>query len=304
MRFSVDQVEAFVLVARHGSFSSAARAMGRSQSTVSESVANLEIALDTELFDRSTRAPTLTSEGEAMLREAQVLYDRSLAFERHGDVLATGAPSQVPVAVAIPHRLVLPVFTEFAKAFPYTDLVLRNPAQGDVARLVFDGEVSLGISFALPDYDDQLAFHQMGKLIMSHVVHREHPLAAIERPSFDDLREYRRVAYDAHARALPTSEYLQSTQTWTADSYEALIPLATAAVGWATLPRQLILDELNRSELIELHLAAYPHTDWLVSVDLLWLRRQQRNQAEEWLLNALQALKITETSPFGQPTTR
>jgi len=304
VRYSLEQIEAFVLVVRHGSFSAAARAMNRSQSTVSGAIANLEIALGTELFDRSTRIPTVTPKGQALLVEASALYDRCLAFERHGDALSAGAPPSVSVAVAIPHRLVVSVFESFASVFPHTDLVIRNPAQGDAARLVQTGEVALGIAFALPEYEDELSFHQMGKLIMSHVAHLDHSLASLPRPTFDDLRAHRRLAYDAHARALPTSEYLQSAQTWRTDSYEALIALAASGVGWATLPRQLILDELASGELVELYLEAYPYTDWIVSVDLLWQRRRRHNVAESWLVEELRSLKITEVSAFGQPTTR
>lgn len=53
-----------------------------------EEPANLEIALDTDLFDRSSRFPVLTAEGETLLQEAKALYDRGLAFERHGDSLS------------------------------------------------------------------------------------------------------------------------------------------------------------------------------------------------------------------------
>jgi DNA-binding transcriptional LysR family regulator len=304
MRFSIDQVEAFVLVARHGSFSAAARAMQRSQSTVSVAIANLEIALDTALFDRSTRRPSLTAAGEALLLEAQALYDRSVSFERHGDALAEGVPTSVTLSVAVPHRLTAPVLTAFAERFPHTDLRLRNPAQGDAARAVLAGDASVGVAFAVPNYDESLGFHQLGKVIMAHIAHREHPLARIPRPSFDDLRAYRRIAYDAHARALPTSEYLQSVQTWTADSYEALISLARSGVGWATIPRLLVRDELRSGELVELSLEAYPHTDWIVSVDLLWQRRRRLDAAEAWLVRAFRGLKISETSPYGQTTTR
>ena len=46
---------AFVQAATQGSFSAAARKLGRSQSTISAAVASLEIDLDLLLFDRSSR---------------------------------------------------------------------------------------------------------------------------------------------------------------------------------------------------------------------------------------------------------
>jgi DNA-binding transcriptional LysR family regulator len=304
VRFTLEQVEAFVLAARCGSFSGAARMMGRSQSTVSTSIANLEIALDTELFDRTSRFPAVTPEGEKLLQEAKALYDRGLAFERHGDSLSQGEPTEITLAVGIPHRQLSPVLTKFAEEFPYVDLTIQNPANGDVRSSVQNDEALLGIAFALPDYPEDLAFRQLGRLFMTHVVERDHPLATVVSPGFEDLRGYRHLAYASYSRALPTSEYLQSTQTWHSDSYQALIELVKSGVGWATIPRQLILEEIVAGELVELQMGAYPFTDWEVNVDLIWRRGRRFPRVEEWLRLQLCRHRIHEIGRDGQDTTR
>ncbi|GAA3283749.1 LysR family transcriptional regulator [Paenarthrobacter aurescens] len=303
MRHSLDQVEAFVMSCKWGSFSAAARALGRSQSTISASVANLEIALGLELFDRSTRIPTLTAAGETMLVEALAVYDRCQALESHADAMSEGDPASLTIAAGIPHKNLVPVLCDFAEKFPHTDIIIRNPEKGDVANLVQRGEAALGVAFAQPRYVREIQFHQMGKLILTHVAHAEHPLAAKRTVSFDDLREHRHIVYTAHAASLPTTEYLQSTQVWSADNYDALIEMASAGLGWATLPRQLILDQIGSGQLVELQLEAYPYTDWLVSVDLLSLKGRRIGKAESWLLTRMQSHKIQELTRHGQPTT-
>ncbi|UKA48972.1 LysR family transcriptional regulator [Arthrobacter sp. FW305-123] len=303
MRHSLDQVEAFVMSCKWGSFSAAARALGRSQSTISASVANLEIALGLELFDRSTRIPTLTAAGETMLVEALAVYDRCQALESHADAMSEGDPASLTIAAGIPHKNLVPVLRDFAEKFPHTDIIIRNPEKGDVANLVQRGEAALGVAFAQPRYVREIQFHQMGKLILTHVAHAEHPLAAKRTVSFDDLREHRHIVYTAHAASLPTTEYLQSTQVWSADNYDALIEMASAGLGWATLPRQLILDQIGSGQLVELQLEAYPYTDWLVSVDLLSLKGRRIGKAESWLLTRMQSHKIQELTRHGQPTT-
>lgn len=304
MRLTLEQVEAFVLAERHGSFSAAAREMGRSQSTVSTSIANLEIALETELFDRTSRFPKLTASGAALLQEAKALYNRGIEFERHGDALAAGEPASITVAVGVPHRQVAPVFARFAEAYPYVDLTIQNPTNGDVASLVLQDEALLGVAFAVPQYPEGIAFRQLGRLIISHVVHRDHPLARLQRPSFEDMRDVRHLAYTAHAATLPTSEYLQSTQTWFSDSYQSLIHLALAGAGWATVPRQLVLSEIASGELVELNLGAYPHTDWSVNVDVLWRRDRRFPPVEEWLRLQLCRHRVHEIGRDGQDTAR
>ena len=67
MRHSPEALTAFAEAATLGSFSAAARKLGKSQSTVSTAIANLEIDLGITLFDRSTRKPALTEHGRVML---------------------------------------------------------------------------------------------------------------------------------------------------------------------------------------------------------------------------------------------
>lgn len=56
-------------------------------------------------------------------------------------------------------------------------------------------------------------------------------------------------------------------------------------------------------DLVELQLAAYPHTDWLVGVDLLWPRRPGSGVAERWLKARLMQSKVFELDAKGQATT-
>ncbi len=53
MNWSIAQLDAFVTTVTEGSFSAAARKLGKAQSRVSTAVANLEIDLGVTLFDRS-----------------------------------------------------------------------------------------------------------------------------------------------------------------------------------------------------------------------------------------------------------
>jgi len=174
---------------------------------------------------------------------------------------------------------------------------------GDVSELVAHHDAEPGVAFSQPGYAKELEFQQMGKLIMSHVCHPDHPLAQLERVRFDDLHIHRRLAFSAHTSKLPSSEYLRSTKVWQAESYLALLEMVRAGLGWATLPRQLILRELAAGELVELQLLAYPHTDWHIGVDLLWARQRPLGKAGRWLKECLQARKVFELDRMGQATT-
>jgi len=87
MRHSPEALLAFAQAASLGSFSAAARRLGKSQSTISSAIANLEIDLGVTLFDRSSRKPTLTAAGQAMLTSikqptnAQTRAERIFKFD-------------------------------------------------------------------------------------------------------------------------------------------------------------------------------------------------------------------------------
>ena len=81
---SPDALVAFVLSAELGSFSAAARQLGKRQSTISEAIANLEIDLGVMLFDRQARLPTLSEAGANLLPLARRILAAQLLPEVAG----------------------------------------------------------------------------------------------------------------------------------------------------------------------------------------------------------------------------
>ena len=64
---TLDQFRTFIAAVDEGSFSAAGRRLGRAQSVVSQTLANMEGQLGIQLFDRSGRIPVLTESGRALL---------------------------------------------------------------------------------------------------------------------------------------------------------------------------------------------------------------------------------------------
>ncbi|MFK0376644.1 LysR family transcriptional regulator [Pandoraea sp. NPDC090278] len=303
MRYSLEQLETFAAVANAGSFSAAARRLGKTQSTVSTAIANLEIDLGVELFDRTSRIPGLTDAGRKLLRETELILERCLALDAHANALGEDVERKLTLAIEVPHNTLMAPLTDFAEAFPYVDLDIRHPVHGDVTTLVGDGTADFGIGFAKPRYSRDFSFTQMGKLTLIHVVSREHPLAQVERVDFGVLRQHRRLIFSAHGETLPSTEYLEATRVWQADSFLALLEMMRAGLGWTTLPRQMIRHGLERGEFVELQLSAYPHTDWHVGVDLVWAKAHVMGPACNWLMRRMAQHKVFELDRNGNPTT-
>ena len=87
----LSQVRYFNAVARHGSFSAAAKALGVTQPGLTKAVRRLEASLDCTLFQRLPRGVALTQQGQALLRHASLLEVQIEDARKEVRALAGGA---------------------------------------------------------------------------------------------------------------------------------------------------------------------------------------------------------------------
>ncbi|MFC5757849.1 LysR family transcriptional regulator [Rhizobium sp. GCM10022189] len=114
---------AFVKAVETGSFSSAAKILRTSPSAVSRSVGRLESLVKSRLFLRSTRALTLTAEGQSLfervvplLRQLDTSDDISAGDERLAGRIKFSMPSEMA------RFFLTPIFRDFASSFPEVNL--------------------------------------------------------------------------------------------------------------------------------------------------------------------------------------
>ena len=130
-------LEIFAAVIDEGSFSAAGRALGLTPSAVSRAIDRIEARLGVRLLLRSTRALTLTAEGQAYLQTARrILADLDDAEQQIAD---QGAPrGRLRVSAALSHgRLcVVPLLGEFAALYPHilVDIALTDTLVDVAAR--------------------------------------------------------------------------------------------------------------------------------------------------------------------------
>ncbi|MFS7240261.1 LysR family transcriptional regulator [Serratia proteamaculans] len=128
MNTDLDDLHAFLAVARTGGFREGARTLGRSASGVSDAVRRLEKQLGVRLFNRTTRSVTATAAGYGLLErlgpalaEVQGALDVVNGFR---DKPAGSLKLNVPTSVA---RLVLPaLIPAFLAAYPEIKLEVQT----------------------------------------------------------------------------------------------------------------------------------------------------------------------------------
>ncbi|MCB9592194.1 MAG: LysR family transcriptional regulator [Sandaracinaceae bacterium] len=109
------QLQAFLAVAREGSFSAAARELGVSRSAISQAVRQLERQLDAVLLTRTTRSVSLTSAGRRLVENADPALEQLRAAlvevqTDRGDATGSVRLSVPRAAVPLVIDPVVPVF--------------------------------------------------------------------------------------------------------------------------------------------------------------------------------------------------
>ncbi|MRG56566.1 LysR family transcriptional regulator [Phyllobacterium sp. SYP-B3895] len=109
-----------------GSLSSASRRLNMPLATVSRKVAELEAHLDTRLLIRSSRQFELTDVGRAYVEASRTILQQVEEAERiaAGEFVAPKGDLTVTAPIVFGRSHVLPVVTEFLKAYPQINLRL------------------------------------------------------------------------------------------------------------------------------------------------------------------------------------
>lgn len=122
----LDALALFLDVVRKGSFASAARDRGVDPSSVSRAIAALEASLGLRLFQRSSRAMTLTEAGEVfMARLPAVIEDLTRLRDEAASLRSDPAGLlRVTASVAFGERCLVPLLPAFRETFPRLQLEL------------------------------------------------------------------------------------------------------------------------------------------------------------------------------------
>lgn len=109
-----------------GSLSAAARRLGRPLTTVSRKISDLEAHLGTRLLNRSSRRLTLTDAGRSYLAACQRILEDVREAERAaaGEYSTPRGELTVTAPLVFGRLHVLPIVSEFLKAYPEIDIRL------------------------------------------------------------------------------------------------------------------------------------------------------------------------------------
>ena len=122
---SLGTLSLFLAAAEDRSFTGAARRLGLSPSAAGKAIARLEARLGVVLFRRTTRAVSLTEEGELLFERARLIRDEWREAEALLAAAKAAPRGRLRIALpAIGHRLLTPHLPAFASLYPQLELDL------------------------------------------------------------------------------------------------------------------------------------------------------------------------------------
>ncbi|WP_147695625.1 LysR family transcriptional regulator [Vogesella mureinivorans] len=292
MSFSQDALLAFVAAVDNGSISAAARQLGKRQSTLSESIANLEIDLALTLFERGSRQLSLTVAGQRLLplaRQALAAHD---SLQLQAAALASGVEARLTLVLSDTFHTgsVEPALKAFASLYPYTELECLVGEQDDLLALVRSGRAQLGLMPGEVPGGSEFAVRELPQQARTSLyVAPDHPLAQQPPAGAWALQAHRQLRLQTFSNTLPADGI--TGRCWYAPSYLLLLEMTQLGFGWAELPDWLVAR--YAPELVPLALPGWPQQR---SLHAVWQRAQPLGPAAAWMLQ-----QFLQPAAAGQP---
>ena len=272
-----DQLETFLEVARHASFSRAAEKRFRTQPAISAQIRSLEEEVGARLFDRSGGRVSLTAAGKEFQKYVEETLEARKQMVTHLAEMEHVPRGEIVVGANEGTCLyVLPeVFAEFKKQYGGVAVSIKSAESTKTLESIIDNSVDFGV-VSLPVSDNRLTVVPIHRDELVVIAAPRHPLARLKSVPMAEVAKYPLLLpKSGHTRdALEEIFFerrLKSTISMELDSSELLKRFAAADVGVAFIARSNVLDDVRAGLL-----AAMPLADVTIKRDLALVFRKDK----------------------------
>jgi DNA-binding transcriptional LysR family regulator len=285
---TIDQLRVFLAVIDNGGFAHAARALHRTQSVISYTVANLEEQLNIALLDRGSRKPTLTEAGKALLADARAVTAKVDAMRARAKALGQGLEGEVCLVVDVmfPGCVLVRLLEAFQREFPTVSLRLHMEALGTVTQMVLDRRCQLGVSGMALNLPEVVERHASGFVEMVPVCSPRHPLAQIKGAvPTAVLREHLQLVVTDRSTLTDGQDFgVLARRDWRLGDVASKHALLLGGLGWGNMPLSMIARDLESGRLVELQLQDFRRLQYPLFV--IHRADEQLGPAGSWLREA------------------
>lgn len=296
------QLEAFVQVAAHRSFSRAAEVLQLTQPSITARIQALERELGEELFERGGRGVRLTDAGLAFLLYAERLLQTLQEGRDAVDEVRNVQLGSLRLGSALTiSTYVLPrILHIFRQRYAGLDVTIRTGRSEQVLNMLLGEEVQVGLvrSLSHPEvetvhlYDDEIVL----------VVYPGHPFAGSRRATVEETASQPIILFDRGSSyyALIHNFFRQASLVpnvaMELDSLEATKRMVEQGLGIALVPLVTIERELATETLVKVELAGAEPIKRPIA--LIYRRHRKRPRTVQAFIDTL-AEMYTVSLPVG-----
>ncbi len=246
------QIEMFLTAIDKGSIAGAARELEKSRTTVSAAISALEDSLGVELLERSGNSVRLTDVGRMIHDDCERLVQAVYDIEGKCRQFRSGIESALRIGRddALPEEFWREVIRDIGHEFPESSVSIYVAPPPELYEMVDENMVDVAFGL-LPETRTfgRINSKKLGQVRMMSVVHRDHPLAQVQRIQRADLEKYTEItlAYvdDEGLKALdPISPHYIALPF-----YEHLRDAVLDGTGWSNVPSVLLRKFLRSGSL-------------------------------------------------------
>ncbi|WP_288366702.1 LysR family transcriptional regulator [Acinetobacter soli] len=289
MNINQEQLIIFQSVMETGSFSAAARKLGKVPSAVSMSIANMEIDLNLNLFERKGREPVPTPQAHVLYEKSAQLLIEMNQWKQHAFALSTGLESALNIVIVseLLHTHWVDYIRLIEQKFPTLQINIISAPQEDALAMLLDQSAQLAFMFEREHLDHREQFVEIKKEALVAVAANEHCLAQLDQVSFKDLVQQRQIVVASRDSKIKP-ELLFSKQYWRTDNHHSACMMILGELGWGVLPNEMFIENPKLSNQLKILniLDFTPKFEYYI--DLVWSRESSLGVAAHYLIDHLQ----------------
>ncbi|MDO6543409.1 LysR family transcriptional regulator [Photobacterium sanguinicancri] len=289
--FNLEQLAAFVAAVESGSFSAAARRLGKSQSSVSIGVNNLELDLGVTLFDRSTKYPTLTVQGERLYEQTKVVLRQADRLQSYAKGVINGVEDTIKIGIdpLVPFSVIDTALEKVAQVYPYIQVQIVKLFGDELNNAILDESVQLGLHLSAQAVPVNLEFAVIANIEWVCICSPDSEFADKETVYNEDLINFRQIVCSSMLENNAVKSIaLLSQEVWQAEDQDDVIRLVEQGLGWAYAPKSMALEKEATGSLIVFS-PEFKCEELYYSCDLIWKASAHYGPALQFILQQLTA---------------
>lgn len=271
MHPDIRQLEIFIALEKHRSFTGAAHEVLITQSAVSRSIKNLEEQMGCSLIERQGKTCKLTPHGEVFLYHARkVMHELENCSAKLRVLNKVGYSSiRLSASASICQYIIPQVLQKFQQLYPQCEVSITPCDSAQSIDLIALGHVDLAIGLHKNEY---CVSHKCKHLVsdkLCFITDRKHPWATSPPRSLEDFKGAKYISYGNHTvtseivRTYFDSLNIPQTGLLCLANMESIKEMTMLGMGVGIVADWLISEEVAKKTIIKYELDDPPTRKWV-----------------------------------------